>query len=569
MATDFWASSHYKRWIVDRITLKESRADDLHYLGDPELLKFFSIYFADIISKLGKKLQLRQRVIATAIVFFRRFYLKNSYCETDPYLVLSACCYVAAKAEESPVHIKNLVSESRAFFSQLPYNLKSFPSDNSKLAEMEFYLVDDLECDLVVFHPYRTLLALVCKKEPNPGAGNGSNSVPDPEEAEAGELGTGIGTEDGPRYWGTGQGKLELSEAALQTAWFIINDTYRSDLCLLYPPHLIAITAIYLTLVLHSSTQSSIAHLLPYSSAFNSTPPADSITPADSPNGSGSQGTSLPRNLRTTRQTSESSKSVSRQHDPIAFLADLNVSLSAISTIAQEMISMYSLWDRYHEDSPEDLRNSPRFPPNPSLLPQQYSQSQILRAFPLPAPPHPGVMPHMLRQYRLQPAHAHAMGSRTSASPLSPAKRSSTGALISRTGGGSASGSGTGSGGSGSGTPDSHHGGGGSSLMEDLFGDGSSGSPVSQLSGHAATPGPASGSSNLLSGGGAPTPAAPTANAPSVNPWPFGQGPPITPMVLALLLNQMREARLNDLAHPPSGRPVVVNRMLERTGGSG
>ena len=74
--------------------------------------------FPPVISKLGKKLQLRQRVIATATVFFRRFYLKNSYCETDPYIVISACCYLAAKAEESPVHIKNVVSEARTLFSR-------------------------------------------------------------------------------------------------------------------------------------------------------------------------------------------------------------------------------------------------------------------------------------------------------------------------------------------------------------------------------------------------------------------------------------------------------------------
>ena len=36
-------------------------------------------------------------------------------------------------------------------------------------------------------------------------------------EAEAGELGVGI--QDGPQYWGTGEGKLELQEGALQTAW--------------------------------------------------------------------------------------------------------------------------------------------------------------------------------------------------------------------------------------------------------------------------------------------------------------------------------------------------------------
>ena len=78
---------------------------------------------------------------------------------------------------------------------------------------MEFYLVDDLECDLVVFHPYRTLLSL-CKKEAN----NESSSKPEEGETED----PGIGIEDGHRYWGTGDGQLELTAAALQTAWFVL-----------------------------------------------------------------------------------------------------------------------------------------------------------------------------------------------------------------------------------------------------------------------------------------------------------------------------------------------------------
>ena len=76
-----------------------------------------------VISKLGKKLQFRQRVVATATVFFKRFYLKNSYCETDPFIVIAACCYVAAKAEESPVHIKNVVTEARLLFGS-EYSLR-------------------------------------------------------------------------------------------------------------------------------------------------------------------------------------------------------------------------------------------------------------------------------------------------------------------------------------------------------------------------------------------------------------------------------------------------------------
>lgn len=69
-----------------------------------------------MLARVGKKLGLKQRVTATATVFFRRFYLKNSYCETDPFIVIAACCYVAAKAEESPVHVKTVVTEARLVF---------------------------------------------------------------------------------------------------------------------------------------------------------------------------------------------------------------------------------------------------------------------------------------------------------------------------------------------------------------------------------------------------------------------------------------------------------------------
>jgi len=87
---------------------------------------------------------------------------------------------------------------------------------------MEFYLVDELECDLVVFHPYRTLMTL-CGKDDGTAA----------TVIEAGELGAG-GMEFVPagpgevwegngikRYWGSGQGKLLLDDKTLQLAWLV------------------------------------------------------------------------------------------------------------------------------------------------------------------------------------------------------------------------------------------------------------------------------------------------------------------------------------------------------------
>lgn len=76
-----------------------------------------------VIQKLCKRLGLRQQVIASAIVFFRRFYLRNSYCDTEPSLVAAACCYVAAKAEETPVHVKSAVAEGKVVFTGMSTSL--------------------------------------------------------------------------------------------------------------------------------------------------------------------------------------------------------------------------------------------------------------------------------------------------------------------------------------------------------------------------------------------------------------------------------------------------------------
>ena len=53
------------------------------------------------------------------------------------------------------------------------------------------------------------------------------------------------------------------------------------------------------------------------------------------------------------------------------------------------------------------------------------------------------------------------------------------------------------------------------------------------------------------------------AGTPDVIDIGTGDEPYITPSFLSATLLSMREARLTDLAH--NGRPVAVNKMLERT----
>lgn len=58
------------------------------------------MYVRTVLTTLGtgKHLNLRQRIISTAIVYFKRFYLDQSFIEFDPYLVSITMLFLSAKA---------------------------------------------------------------------------------------------------------------------------------------------------------------------------------------------------------------------------------------------------------------------------------------------------------------------------------------------------------------------------------------------------------------------------------------------------------------------------------------
>lgn len=53
-----------------------------------------------VIQTLGEQLKLRQQVIATATVYFKRFYARNSLKSIDPLLLAPTCLFLASKVEE-------------------------------------------------------------------------------------------------------------------------------------------------------------------------------------------------------------------------------------------------------------------------------------------------------------------------------------------------------------------------------------------------------------------------------------------------------------------------------------
>lgn len=109
MAANFWLSSHRNEWILNREEILIERQQDLKTLTEAEYQQFH-IFYANFIQALGEHLKLRQQVIATATVFFKRFYAKNSLKCIDALLVAPTCVYLSSKVEECGVISNNRLS---------------------------------------------------------------------------------------------------------------------------------------------------------------------------------------------------------------------------------------------------------------------------------------------------------------------------------------------------------------------------------------------------------------------------------------------------------------------------
>jgi cyclin-C len=92
---------------------------------------------------------------------------------------------------------------------------------------------------------------------------------------------------------------------------------------------MIAIAAIYLTLVLNDKTRDAIQ--------------AQASVPTPPPR----------RSSRTNSGGVHRKTAPAQQQDLVGFMAGLRVSLPTIAMIAQEILSLYTLWERYSDAAPE------------------------------------------------------------------------------------------------------------------------------------------------------------------------------------------------------------------------
>ncbi|KAL5253239.1 hypothetical protein ACHWQZ_G013123 [Mnemiopsis leidyi] len=209
MAGNFWKSSHYGQWIISEERVLEGHERDSKSLSVDDVKKLH-IFFANFIQALGETNKLRQQVIATATVYFKRFYILNSFKSIDPFLMAPTCIFLASKVEEcGPIPIQRLITVCSSLIkSKFNFAMTNdFLYRPQHVLECEFYLLEMMDCCLIVHQPYRPLTTY----------------------------------------------SESLGPEVLNTAWHIINDTLRCDVILTHPPYLIALSALHMSSVIHNN----------------------------------------------------------------------------------------------------------------------------------------------------------------------------------------------------------------------------------------------------------------------------------------------------------------------------
>lgn len=246
--------------------------------------------------RLGKRLSIRQQAVASAQVYLKRFYTRVEIRRTNPYLVITTAIYLACKMEEAPQHIRLIVTEARQLWQDF------IGLDTSKIGECEFYLISEMSSQLIIYQPYRTLSSL--------------------------------------------RGELALADEDVQLARSVINDHYITDLPLLCAPHIIALVAILLALVLRPNP------LGPGQNVPGATAAAAGLAAAQAAlNQAHAKANGLldPPDPKDKQQDKQQEARITRVQHFAAWLAESNVDIAVMVDATQEIISFYECYEQYND----------------------------------------------------------------------------------------------------------------------------------------------------------------------------------------------------------------------------
>ena len=171
LAASFWKSSQFEQWLFDCQELISSRLKDISswstnpssstVITEDDYLKVL-IFYSNIIQHIGEQYKVRQQVIATGIIYLKRFYAKYPLKSIDPWLLCPTCLFLAAKVEEfstlSHQRVCNAAVTTYKKYLHLINGPSEYPYSITHILECEFYLLEIMDCCLIVYH-YEIALA--------------------------------------------------------------------------------------------------------------------------------------------------------------------------------------------------------------------------------------------------------------------------------------------------------------------------------------------------------------------------------------------------------------------------
>eukprot|EP01119_Soliformovum_irregulare_P004461 TRINITY_DN15472_c0_g1_i2.p1 TRINITY_DN15472_c0_g1~~TRINITY_DN15472_c0_g1_i2.p1 ORF type:complete len:316 (-),score=75.90 TRINITY_DN15472_c0_g1_i2:30-929(-) len=164
------------------------------------------------LQESGVRLKLPQLTIATAILFFHRFYIRNKIKDFDRYIIGTVCMFLAAKVEDTPKRLNDVLLETYRVWNKkdIVVDSEEFNRLREQIVNYEFTLLQSISFDFTVAHPYKYLVSNIRTMQ------------------------------DSMALQQTGSKELA------QVAWNFVNDSLRTTLCLQYRPDRIAVAAIFL-----------------------------------------------------------------------------------------------------------------------------------------------------------------------------------------------------------------------------------------------------------------------------------------------------------------------------------
>ena len=111
------------------------------------------------IMDMGNKLGLRYDTMATGVIYFHRFYMKQSFKTFPRWVTACACLFLAGKVEETPKKCRDIITVAKKMLAEHHFRLFG---ENAREEVMiyERVLLQTIKFDLQVEHPYGILLKI-------------------------------------------------------------------------------------------------------------------------------------------------------------------------------------------------------------------------------------------------------------------------------------------------------------------------------------------------------------------------------------------------------------------------